>query len=55
LAVPFDDGGFGDAELATDAGKAEPAEPETAKFVPGVVVVHILESSIPLPIYGGEN
>jgi hypothetical protein len=49
LAFPFDDGGFGDAGLATDAGKAEFAE--VAKFVPVVVVVHMLESSIPLRIW----
>ena len=40
LAIPFDDGGFGDAELAADAGQAESAEAKAAKFVPGVIVVH---------------
>ena len=55
LAVPFDNGGFGDAELAADAGKAETADAEAAKFVSGVLGVHMFESSTPLLIDGGEN
>ena len=54
FAVPFDDGGFGNAELAADAGKAESADAEAAKFVFGVLVVHMFERSTPLAIDGGE-
>src|SRR5689334_7074182 len=50
LVVLFNDGGFGDAELAANAGKAESANAEAAKFVFGFLVVHMLRVQ-PLYLY----
>ena len=40
LAVPFDEGGLRDAELAADAGQAEAVEAEADEFVADGVGVH---------------